>query len=404
MGSRRAVVIGGGISGVLVARELLLAGWQVTLLEAAHIGAGSSSRTAAGIRQQFSTEETVRGMRYSVDFYRHFAAEVGEVVLQQNGYLFLYQDQSSWESAISRVKLQKAAGLSEVVALENSALRAQFPWVSEAIVGGTFCPTDGFLFPALVYGEGARRVRELGGQILQSAPVTSAVHQSDRIVSVSTPKGRFEADLFLDCTNAWSPRTAKVLGGTELPISPFKRYLWFIERDGPIDRETFAKMPLIVSPSGVYCRPENANSLMMGWAHEATSEPDFSYDDQDTIAPGFAHNSGTDAMPFQAWMNMAETVPGIGEFAGVTATTSGYYGTTPDHNPFLGFDPRQRNLVRLVGFSGHGAMFGPFTALIARRLAEAGTDLTSVDVDGTPVRMDAFRIGREFSHAEAMVI
>ena len=70
---RSAVCIGGGITGVLAARELLLAGWKVTVLEGRHVGAGSSSRTAAGIRQQFSTPETVRGMRYAVAFYRSFA-------------------------------------------------------------------------------------------------------------------------------------------------------------------------------------------------------------------------------------------------------------------------------------------------------------------------------------------
>ena len=63
MADRRAVVIGGGITGTLTGCALLRAGWEVTLIEALHIGAGSSSRTAAGIRQQFSTRESVLGMR-----------------------------------------------------------------------------------------------------------------------------------------------------------------------------------------------------------------------------------------------------------------------------------------------------------------------------------------------------
>ena len=62
------VIIGAGITGLLTAIRLRKAGWKVSVAEAHHIGAGSSSRTAAGIRQQFSTEETVIGMRYSVGF------------------------------------------------------------------------------------------------------------------------------------------------------------------------------------------------------------------------------------------------------------------------------------------------------------------------------------------------
>ena len=66
--AQRVVIIGAGITGALCAWRFQAAGWQVTVLEAQHIGAGSSSRTAAGIRQQFSTPETVLGMRYAVDF------------------------------------------------------------------------------------------------------------------------------------------------------------------------------------------------------------------------------------------------------------------------------------------------------------------------------------------------
>ena len=405
--SRRAVIIGGGITGTLTARELALAGWEVILLEAAHIGAGSSSRTAAGIRQQFSTPETVRGMRYSVSFYRDFSEETedGRSPIQQNGYLFLSSDADAWRAARNRVEIQRAAGLHEVEALAGDDLVYRFPWVApDTFAGGTFCPTDGFLFPAVVYGEAVRRARELGVRVVQGAPVTAAIQHAGRIVEVQTPKGAFGADLFFDCTNAWSPRLAQALGAEVLPIMPLKRYLWFVARDGSLAEDEFARMPLVVTPSGVYGRPENRGSLLMGWAHETAPEPQFSYEDQDKIEPGFAHTSGIDSLPFQAWMHLAEAIPPVGEFAGISSTTAGYYGTTPDHNPFLGYDRQMANLIRLVGFSGHGAMFGPFTALVARQLAEADGNLGAVEVDGASVELAAFRVGRVFGHAEAMVI
>src|SRR5687768_10233900 len=101
MADRSAVCIGGGITGVLTERQLLLAGWDVTVLEGRHVGAGSSSRTAAGIRQQFSTPGTVAGMRYAVAFYRAFQDEVEDHTspIVQNGYLFLYDDPERWASA-----------------------------------------------------------------------------------------------------------------------------------------------------------------------------------------------------------------------------------------------------------------------------------------------------------------
>ena len=71
----RIVMISGGITSTLTARELALEGWSVTLLKASHVGGYASSRTAAGIRQPFSTPDSVRGKRYSVGFYKDFAKE-----------------------------------------------------------------------------------------------------------------------------------------------------------------------------------------------------------------------------------------------------------------------------------------------------------------------------------------
>ncbi|MEQ1506424.1 MAG: FAD-binding oxidoreductase [Myxococcota bacterium] len=399
--------IGGGITGVLTARELASAGWSVTILEARHVGAGSSSRTAAGIRQQFSTPETVIGMRYAVRFYRAFRDEVedGTSPIVQNGYLFLYDDPARWAAAQQTVEMQRGCGLTEVEALGRPDLQARFPWVDrETVVGGTFCPTDGFLLPHLVYNEGARRVRALGGTIVQGAEVTGTVADGPRIGAVVTTKGTFEADLFVDCTNAWTRRTAAALDAEVLPVDPLKRYLWFLARDGSLDEDTLARMPLCVAPGGAYCRPENRATLLVGKSHAAAPEPAFSYDDQDRIDGDHAHNGGVDAAPFGAWAELAAAIPPLGEFAGFSATTSGYYGTTPDHNPYFGYDRQRPNLIRLVGFSGHGAMFGPFTARVAGALAEAGRDVATVEVDGHQVALDAFRIGRTFVHAEQMVI
>lgn len=400
----RAVVIGGGISGVLVARGLLLDGWDVTVLEALHLGAGSSSRTAAGIRQQFSTPSTVRGMRYAVDFYKRFGDEAGATCLDQAGYLFLLGDGDA-QAARARVAMQQAAGLVDVAFLTPAEVADRFAWVDAArISGATWCPTDGFLHPAVIYGEGARRVRELGGQIVVRAPVVRADHAGGRLVAVHTPAARVEADLFVDCTNAWSPRTSEILGGEPLPIAPIKRYLWLLRRDGPLAPAALGDMPLVVSPSGVYARPEGPEALLMGWAHHGAPEPAFTPEDQDVVEARFSHTTGADAVPYEAWGRFAEVVPAVAEFAGIQATTAGYYAVTPDHNPFLDVDPRVPNLLRMVGFSGHGAMFGPFTAAVAVALAAAGRSLPHLDLPTGRVELGAFAIGRRMADAEAMVI
>ncbi len=402
---RAAVVIGAGIIGTLTGFRLARAGWRVTVLEGRHVGAGSSSRTAAGIRQQFSTPETVVGMRFSVDFYRRFPELVGGRVapIVQNGYLFLLQGETAPSAA--RVAMQREAGLSEAELLDPDETARRFPFVDAAtITGATWCPTDGFLRPEIVYNEAADALRALGGRIVQNAPVEGARVQGDRLTEVLAGGAWRGADLFVDATNAWSDRVSRALGGTILPIAPLKRYLWFLQRAGDLGPEALLSMPLVITPGGAYCRPESGESLLCGFAHDARPEPEFSYEDQDRIDPEFSHKSGPESRAYETWLALAESMPPIGAFGGVTATTSGFYGVTPDHNPFLGFDPLRPNLLHLVGFSGHGAMFGPFAAEVGLRLAEAGRDLPEVEVLGRKASLAPFALGRVFGEREALVI
>lgn len=402
---RSAVIIGAGITGTLTAARLAQAGWRVTVLESQHVGAGSSSRTAAGIRQQFSTPETVLGMRYAVDVYRRFTEEIGGNTrpIVQSGYLFLLH--GALEAAASRVAVQRDAGLHEVELLDPAETTARFPWVNaDSISGATWCPTDGFLRPEIIYNEAAAAARRHGAHIVPNAPVRAATLSGDRLGAVTAGDQSYEADLFIDATNAWSPRLATVLGATPLPIAPLKRYLWFLRRGGALTEQQLLSMPLVIAPTGEYCRPENGGSLLMGFAHDAPPEPDFSYDDQDRVDPDFSHLGGPQNHGLATWFQLASHIPALEDFAGISATTSGFYGTTPDHNPFLGFDPRRSNLLRLVGFSGHGAMFGPFTAAVAVALAEAGRDLDSIQILGRQASLSPFSLSRSFQHAESMVI
>lgn len=404
---RRAIILGAGITGTLTAVRLRRAGWEVRVLEARHVGAGSSSRTAAGIRQQFSTPETVLGMRYSVDVYRRFPEEVGGLVspIVENGYLFLLEGEGAVEAAAARVAMQRSLGLTEVELLTPAETARRFSFVDpDAITGATWCPSDGFLRPEVVYGEAAATARARGVTLLQNAPVVEARHAGGRLAAVRAKGAWHEGDLFIDATNAWSPRVARILGATVLPVDPVKRYLWFLDRSESMSGPDLLRMPMVVTPPGAYCHPENAETLMTGFAHDAAPQPDFTDEDQDDIGPEFDHRSGVDNRGVETWGTLAEYLPPVGDFDGLNATTCGFYGVTPDHNPFLGFDPAVPNLLRLVGFSGHGAMFGPFTARVAEALADAGRDLDAVEVLGRAASLAPFRIGRDFAGHEAMVI
>lgn len=408
--SRKAVVIGGGITGTQTAHKLAQKGWRVDLLEARTIGAGSSMRTAGGIRQQFSTRATVQGMMHAVAEYRALQDRLKEPVIRQNGYLFLSAP-DKWAETQKRVEEQKWWGLRDVEALDAKAVRERFPFLTpdeELVAGASWCPSDGFLFPPAVYSGTADLARALGVNIVQNAEVIGAAISDGKIASVETTRGNFSGDLFVDATNAWSPRLAIALGGTALPIRPLKRHMWFAPRAGEISSHVLGTMPLLIGPSGVYCRPEGEQQLLYAkLPPETEPEPNFTYEDQDRINPAFSDGTIEDEShpAYAAWLDLLALIPQFEGFGAVNRTTSGYYGTTPDHNPFISYDPALNNLLRAVGFSGHGAMMGPFTALIISALAEAGQDVDQITLpNGEIIPIVDFKIGRKFSGHEKLVI
>jgi glycine/D-amino acid oxidase-like deaminating enzyme len=222
--SERVAIIGGGVTGALSAARLAERGFRVTLLEKAAIGNGSSSRSMAGIRAQFGVRATVLGMLFSEWWYTHFhdllatPAERRQPVIRQNGYLFLYdhpeapdaapQASLHWRHARDTAAMQREVGL-PVELLAPAAIAQRWPHLAtERLIGATWCPSDGFLFPPVIYGEGVRRAEELGAHILQRTEVLGAQRRGGRIVRLETSRGPVETDWVINCTNAWAARVS----------------------------------------------------------------------------------------------------------------------------------------------------------------------------------------------------
>lgn len=430
------VIIGGGATGALIAIRLAERGFRVTVLEKAQVGNGSSSRSAAGIRAQFSTEETVAGMQYSEWWYSHFHDHLHsshdvrqQPVLRQNGYLFLYEALDAipawqlsrrhevariWQQAQAAASMQQRLGLA-VEVLSPQAIQERWSFLRpERLAGATWCPTDGFLLPHMIYNEGFRRAEELGVQVEQHTEVLGAVLRANRISALVTNRGTIEADWFVNATNAWAARLSPRIGGMSLAVSPLKRYLYFLKPAQPIMEETaWRRLPMIVygvgSHRGAHSRPEH-DLLLLAWAHETEPEAQFSDADQDRIDPPFRHDHGIDNYGYAILEQVEQFSPLLANAGGLCATTCGFYGATPDANPLIGRDSNQQNLIHAVGFSGHGLMHAPITALLVEAILTGSADDGRVRLpapfDHASIDLNTFAPGRTFerSHRETLVL
>ncbi len=423
----RVVIIGGGATGLLTSIQLAEAGYGVTVLEKKNLGNGSTNRSAACIRSQFSVRETALGLWWATRFYEQFHNRLEASddnrrlpVIRQNGYLFLYENGSMeaaqrWADAQTAAVMHQTLGL-PVEILDPREISRRWPHiVSERLLGATWGPTDGFLYPANILAIAHERASALGVSVQLNAEVVGVHRKEDQISAVVVQRASGEtdvipADVVINATNAWAPRVSRVLGGMDLAIVPLKRYLYFITRpENGFSPEAFERLPMTIygmtADRGAYSRPEGKSQLMLGWAHRTSPEPDFSDEDQDKIESGFGHDQGLENYGVQLLMNVRDFVPELVEHGGLVATTSGYYADTPDHTMLIGYDARISNLLHGVGCSGHGLMHAPYTAQILLALVAAGEPVDSMMLERDEVSLTTFDPCRSFNHAaESAVI
>ena len=130
---KQVVVVGAGIVGASCAYYLAQAGANVTVLEAKPKPAlGASSRSAGGLRHQFSEPENIKMSLYSAEQYSHFAVLTGvSAGYHKVGYMFLLT-QDMWDDWQPQVSLQRDLGAKvEVLAPED--IRKRFPDINTQV-------------------------------------------------------------------------------------------------------------------------------------------------------------------------------------------------------------------------------------------------------------------------------
>ncbi len=394
-------IIGAGATGALAAYRLVRAGHKVTVLEARSIGAGATTRSAACARAQWGSPINVRSMRWSLYRYQQLPAEIGmpdQKMIQTNGYLYPFFTAEAQARRQRLFDIQRSSGLSEVHWLEPDQVTERFPHINAAgLLGATFCDIDGFCFPSTIIGNLFDWCKSQPNfTLVQDSPVQAVERVGARAIKVVTPKGEVAADVFVNATNIWAKRVARLFHTADereqwwVPLQIEKRYLHFAPRGNEWNNGQFERLPMTVFPTGAYCRPDGG-MLMMGKEHDTPSQEDASHEDQDKIEIGCGPNDyGVEVMS-----DMAQWSDQIANMPAPTTTTAGYYDTTGDHHPCLDYDPFVDNLIHACGMSGHGIMGAPFNAEVVASLIKEGHNAAPVmTLDGEEFDLLPFVLGK----------
>ena len=374
MNTSDVIIIGGGMIGCATGYYLTEKGFKVHLLEKDYLTAGSTGRCIGGIRQQFSTELSIRVAMESMKKFAAMSEDLGQdVEFHQGGYLFLAHSEEKRQTYSKLIEIQQKMGL-DVQYIGVGEIERLVPGIDPTgLLGGAYCPTDAQANPFSIVDGYAKKIREKGS-VLVHKNVTGISIDTSRVMTVTTADGdTYQAPIVV---NAAGPNARDIaeLVHIELPIYPERHEAMITEQ-----MERFFDMMIVdYRPDGCYFNQKWGKGSIIGCYTPIPNVPGL---DLGTSFE-FAKEMGR---------RMARLIPKLGD-AKIMRQWSGSYEMTPDGNPILDRSSVEGFWV-VGGMCGHGFMLGPEISWLAAEYIAEGKP---------PYDISEFAIDRDFAGKEVM--
>lgn len=341
-----AVVVGAGVVGLAVARELRLRGASVAVLERTGIGSGQSGIQPGGVRRQWGTAIGCRLAGESFAFWRNAQSHLGspvELVLRECGYLFTAHSPERLERLRANVAVQNGEGVPSRIVDAGEAAELVPGLGTETLAGAAWCGEDGYFDRPQAVVEAFAR-----GADVRPGEVTELRRAGETWEAVTAAGSVWARAVVLAAGTGSVPLAAP--HGVELPIEPEERHLFLSEaiRERLVD-------PLVVSAERSFAAKHLADGRVL--ASDLAAKGDFT--------------EGAPRWRARVREGIRELLPLL-EYVDFPIVVSGAYDVTPDRQPILG--PVAVGLHVAAGFSGHGFMISPAVARIVADAIEGRRD------------------------------
>ena len=362
------VIVGGAAIGSSIAYHLAVhpafSGSVIVVEKDPTYARAASALSAASIRQQYSSAVNIKISLFGIDFLRHIGSHLeveGEapvIDLHEGGYLYLASGAGK-SVLLENYAVQKQEG-ADIVLFDRAGLAQKFPWLSvDDLDCGTWGRTgEGWFDGWAVMQAFRRKARALGVRYVQDEVV--GLEKTGRAVShVRLASGeRLGCGVVINAAGAQGANVA-AMAGVAIPVVPKKRFVYTFHC-----KTALAGMPLLIDPSGAWCRPEG-HADASGQLYIGSIGPDASEDDPEMAADDFA----VDAHLFEdrIWPALAHRIPEFEMIRPGRAWAGPYDMNLFDHNAILGPVSGVDGFLLANGFSGHGLQQSP---AVGRALAE----------------------------------
>ncbi|HIP99166.1 TPA: FAD/NAD(P)-binding oxidoreductase [Candidatus Bipolaricaulota bacterium] len=219
----RIAVVGAGIVGALIAREICRFQVEVLLFERApDVGWGVTKANSGIVHGGFHDEPGTLRARFCAPGNALF----GELSRELD---FPFRRTGAWVLAFSRAELSVLEKLREqgeengapgLEILPRTEVLAREPHVNTQVVAGLWSPTVGITEPWEIAIAAVENARENGLQLHLAEPVIGIELAGGRVMGVRTPRGVYPVDAVVNAAGLHADRVARMAGLREPQLFP----------------------------------------------------------------------------------------------------------------------------------------------------------------------------------------
>ncbi|GKW48745.1 NAD(P)/FAD-dependent oxidoreductase [Halomonas sp. NCCP-2165] len=330
----------------------------------------ATSLSSSAIRNQFSNPINVKISQFGTEFIKQFAQtmKVGDdepdLHFHEGGYLFLASTPDQVQTLKENHDVQRACG-ADVVLWNRDELAEAFPHLRvEDIELASYGRSGEGWFNNTGMMQGFKaKARALGADYVKDQ-VVGIEREGDLITGVRLESGgTVRAGTVINASGTRASLTAR-MAGLDIPVEPRKRTLFVFDcaqtPEGTA-RVNQGRLPLMIDPSGVFCRPEGRYFLS---GCPPIEDPAVDWDDFDPRYDEFEE---------VIWPTLAERSEAFEAIKVINQWAGHYDFNTLDHNLVVGRHPQVRNFIFASGFSGHGLQQAPATGRAVSELITYGS-------------------------------
>jgi glycine oxidase len=340
------VVVGGGLIGCAIARELRRRGaGRVVLIERGRAGEEASRAAAGMVAPQAECEARGPVLRLGLESRARYAAWAAaiaresrvDVQYRADGIVYAVLNGQDARVLEARARWQRNLGL-RVERLTPRAARRLLPALAPTLRGALVFPDDHRVNNEQLATAIARAARRAGAVVLEETPALAIRARGGRASGVTTARGVVDAPVVVNAAGAWAGRIRVPAGVIPPPVFPVRGQMLVLRPPpGVLSRPLYSRRG--------YCVPRLDGRVLAGSTLEQA---------------GFEKRvtAGAAADILAAARAMAPALAG----ATLEGMWAGLRPGTPDHRPILGPAADLPGLFYATGHYRSGILLAPATA------------------------------------------